>query len=550
MSLSLLALLAGRGTGRAARLPSFAIFPPLRALDTLRSHVHTQAAAYDTIFALSSGSGRAAVALIRLSGPAAGEDCVELHLHGGPAVVRAVLDALPRAAPRLRPALPGEFSRRAFELGKLDLTEVEGLADLLAAETEAQRRQALAHSGGAARRQFEAWRAALLGCLARVEAVIDFGEDEGIADDVAAGVVEHARQLRQELQRHLASARRALRRWQGELVRVGVRVAIVGPPNAGKSSLLNALAGREAAIVSPVAGTTRDVVEVALELGGYKVVVSDSAGIRATQDPIEAEGVARARRSALVADVVVVVEDASATGGATAAAPSLLARGWVSGLLRVTPKGRAAAFLWLHNKVDLLPPGERPAQGQVERQQQQRQGMQLHSAAVQQGQGGQQQAAGAAQQHQSAQHQEQRLVVERTGGGLTVHAEEAEKGGQAGESGAGAAPTAPPAPRPLRVSCHTGEGLDAFLEALQCEVAKAVGGGGDPAATALVTRARHRHHLGACVEALRRYEAAPVELELAAEELRGAARALGAVTGALDTEAVLDSLFAEFCIGK
>ena len=190
---------------------------------------------------------------------------MELQVHGGPAVVRAVADALLTTHPLVRPAEPGEFTRRAFQLGRLDLTEVEGLADLLAAETESQRVQALAAAGGAARRQCEAWRMMLLRCLARVEAVIDFGEEEDIADEVAAGVVPEVVALHCQLSAHLRASA------GGEIVRQGVRVALIGPPNAGKSSLLNALAGREVAIVSDVPGTTRDVLEVSLDLGGYKV---------------------------------------------------------------------------------------------------------------------------------------------------------------------------------------------------------------------------------------------------------------------------------------
>ncbi|KAK2076326.1 hypothetical protein QBZ16_000850 [Prototheca wickerhamii] len=227
-----------------------------------------------------------------------GDDCLELHLHGGAAVVQGLLDAL-RALPGLRPAEPGEFTRRAFEVkaGKLDLTEVEGLADLLAAQTAAQRRQALALVSGSVRAVYARWRAELLRALAAVEAVIDFGEDEGIADEVAAAVRPRCAALRAEL----AARAGALRR--GRAVREGVRVALVGAPNAGKSSLLNALAGRDAAIVSPFPGTTRDVLETALELAGARVLLTDAAGIRETHDPVEAEGVRRARAALRAAHI-------------------------------------------------------------------------------------------------------------------------------------------------------------------------------------------------------------------------------------------------------
>ena len=197
---------------------------------------------------------------------ATGEDVVELHLHGGPAVVRSVAEAL-SCIPGLRPADPGEFTRRAFQSGKLDLTAVEGLSDLLAADTEAQRSQALALAGGAARKQCELWRTRLIRCLSRVEAVIDFGEDEEIGDTVAAAVVDDVIALRKELEMHVEAST------GGEIVRQGIRVALLGAPNAGKSSLLNALAGREAAIVSSIPGTTRDVLEVSLDMHGYKVCV-------------------------------------------------------------------------------------------------------------------------------------------------------------------------------------------------------------------------------------------------------------------------------------
>ena len=230
-----------------------------------------------------------------------GEDVVEFHTHGSLAVQRAVMDALGELD-CFRVAEAGEFSRRAFRNGKMDLTQAEGLADLLDAETEAQRKQAMMLSRNAAQRvTYERWRRELLTCAAhcRYEA-LDFGEEEDISTDVVArDVLARVEALRETLQRHLDAPAR------GELIRRGVRVALVGAPNVGKSSMLNALAGRQAAIVSPHAGTTRDVLEVSLELDGYKVIVSDTAGLRETEDDVEKLGIERALERVADADVVV-----------------------------------------------------------------------------------------------------------------------------------------------------------------------------------------------------------------------------------------------------
>jgi tRNA modification GTPase len=303
-----------------------------------------------TIFALSTAPGRAGIAVIRVSGPAAGdlidalapprakkrfaalrrirdpqtgetiddglvlwfgaprtetgEDMAEFHVHGGAAVVKAVLAVLGRH-PRCRLAEPGEFARRAFANGKLDLAQVEGLADLVDAETEAQRRQALGQMRGALSQLYEAWRADLIRASALVEAAIDFS-DEG---DVAANAVEVARGIVADLQAaisaHLDDGNR------GEILREGFRVVLAGPPNAGKSSLLNALARRDAAIVSEEAGTTRDVIEVRLDLAGLPVIVTDTAGIREAQGAIEQEGIRRTLAHAREADLVLWLSDAS-----------------------------------------------------------------------------------------------------------------------------------------------------------------------------------------------------------------------------------------------
>ncbi len=237
-------------------------------------------------------------------GPASftGEDMAELHLHGGRAVIAGVLDALGGLGLRL--AEPGEFTRRAFENGKLDLTEAEGLADLINAETAAQRSQALLQSGGALRERYEGWRASLLRAMAYVEASLDFSDEGDIAEGAFKEALPVVRALAAELDRALADGRR------GEILREGIRVAIVGAPNVGKSSLLNALAGREAAIVFDEPGTTRDIIEVALDLDGFPFVLHDTAGLRDAASAVEREGIRRALSAAADADVVIAMFDA------------------------------------------------------------------------------------------------------------------------------------------------------------------------------------------------------------------------------------------------
>src|SRR5215203_2619794 len=306
----------------------------------------------DTIYALSSGRPPAAIAVVRISGPRSrvalegligrvpeprkaalarvrdratgelidealalwfpgphsetGEDTAELQLHGGRAVIAAVLAALGRL-PGFRPAEAGEFTRRAFENGHLDLTAVEGLADLIGAETEAQRRQAYRQLRGLLGDRAETWRARLIGALALVEARIDFSDEADVPEDLIGPVLKIARELRDEIAEALVGAGR------GERLRDGLVVAVAGPPNAGKSTLLNRIARREAAIVSPIPGTTRDVIEVHLDLGGYPVTVLDTAGIRESDDPVEQEGVRRARERAQEADLILWVDDAAAS---------------------------------------------------------------------------------------------------------------------------------------------------------------------------------------------------------------------------------------------
>jgi tRNA modification GTPase len=296
----------------------------------------------NTIFALASARGRAGVAVMRLSGPQAGaalaritgrdlpparravfrtfsdpatggaidrglalwfpgpasftgEDVAELHLHGGPAVIAAMVGVLD-GIDGLVAAAPGEFTRRAFENGKMDLTEVEGLADLIDAETEAQRAQALRQMEGALGAIYEGWRADLIHALALLEAALDF-PDEDLPEGLGAQAAPSLRLLAQAMRAHLADDGR------GEALRSGFQIVILGAPNVGKSSLLNSLARRDVAIVSDVAGTTRDMIEVRLDLGGYPVTLVDTAGLRESEDRIEQEGVRRALERAARADL-------------------------------------------------------------------------------------------------------------------------------------------------------------------------------------------------------------------------------------------------------
>ena len=334
----------------------------------------------DTIFALSSGRPPAAIAVVRISGPRAGhalkvlagrlpeprkaalarvrdpasgeaidealalwfpgpnsetgEDIAELQLHGGRAVIAAVLGALGRIE-GLRPAEAGEFTRRAFESGRLDLTAVEGLADLVGAETEAQRRQAYRQLKGLLGKRAETWRARMIEALALVEARIDFSDEADVPEDLIGPALKIVQGLRDEIAETLAGAAR------GERLRDGLVVAIAGPPNAGKSTLLNRIARREAAIVSPIPGTTRDVIEVHLDLDGYPVTLLDTAGIRDSDDPVEQEGVRRARQRASEADLVLWVYDAKDDSA------------------QASPLSGSVTKWMVRNKVDLLPSSQR-----------------------------------------------------------------------------------------------------------------------------------------------------------------------------------------------
>jgi tRNA modification GTPase len=460
----------------------------------------------DTIFALSSGHGRAGVAVLRISGPMAGtvlermaaprpkprfaafrsivhpetaevldqalvlwfpapksetgEDMVELQVHGGRAVIADVLGAVGRIA-GCRPAEPGEFARRAFENGKLDLTGVEGLADLIDAETAAQRRQALRQADGALARLYDGWRRRLIEAMALLEAAIDFSDEGDVAHDAEAIARANAASLREAIAGHLDDGHR------GELVRDGFQVVLAGAPNSGKSSLLNALARRDVAIVSDEAGTTRDIIEVKLDLEGLPVVVSDTAGIREAAGKVEQEGIRRALQRARQADLVVWLIDATADPTTLANAVVSLSNHGLAGdpaVLRQAQDGGGARTLLVLSKADLVAADRLP-------------------------------------------------IVQGA----------------------------------IAVSAVTGHGIDVLTGRLAAAVRARIGAEAPPP----LTQARHRHHLEQCLASLRAGLAQRTgDTELAAEDLRRAADALGRLTGAVDVEDVLDEVFGRFCIGK
>jgi tRNA modification GTPase len=432
----------------------------------------------DTIFAIASGHGRTAVCLIRISGPESrnilesmagkvpdprravvrtlrdpaggepldqalvlwmpgpqsftGEDQAELHIHGGLATRAAVLRAL-GSFENCRPAEAGEFTRRAFLNGRMDLSQVEGLADIIDAETEAQRRQAVLQLGGRLGHAAEGWRETILQILALLEASLDFSDEGDVPEDLEADILRRTDEVQGEIGRALANR-------SGERLREGLTVVLAGPPNVGKSTLLNALAQRDVAIVSPIAGTTRDVIEVHCDLGGLPVIIVDTAGLRESADLIEQEGVSRARARAQDADLVL----------------------WL-----VPPEGE-----------DSVPPPAR------------------------------------------------RLLKVGTKADLNRSRYDCD----------------------LLVAASTGEGLPELIGRLEAEAASLMGQG-----DAVITRERHRKALERAHGSLVRARSMLAErgpLELAAEEVRLAARAIGEITGRVDVEDVLDRLFSSFCIGK
>lgn len=494
----------------------------------------------DTIFALSSGRGPAAIAVVRISGPRAGEalkalgckipeprkaglarirdtasgdvideglalwfpgprsetgeDIVELQLHGGRAVIAATLAALSRVE-GLRPAEAGEFTRRAFENGKLDLTAVEGLADLVNAETEGQRRQAFRQMKGALGQRAEGWREKLIRALALVEARIDFSDEADVPEDLVAPALDIARELETEIAAALADGHR------GERLREGLVVAIAGPPNAGKSTLLNRIARREAAIVSPYAGTTRDVIEVHLDLQGLPVTLLDTAGIRETEDPIELEGVRRAQARAAAADLVLWVVDASESAAGDVSM-SMAADG---GSLETGEPGKLSTSVngparWLvRNKVDLVAENEDK----------------LISLATSE-------------------------LDCRTNNSLKNKVNFSSSGENESRFQTN--------DFVFNISATAGTGFENLLKRL-AEFAEEFMAGAE---SALITRERHRHALREALAALQRCldpKLAGRE-DLLAEELRAAAHALGRLTGRVDVEDVLDVIFRDFCIGK
>jgi tRNA modification GTPase len=444
----------------------------------------------DTIFALATAPGRAAVAVVRVSGSGArailravggpvpkprtaalrtlidrdggtldqalvlwfpgprsytGEDCAELHVHGGAAVVDAAMATLSELGARL--AEPGEFTRRAFENGKLDLDQAEAVGDIVNAETTAQARQAIAQLGGALGDRYKAWRQQLTTILAQLEAAVDF-PDEDVPAEVATRARLPVEALVRELEEALADGAR------GRQVREGYRVAIVGAPNAGKSSLFNSLLGRDAAIVTATPGTTRDVIEAVWRVGGYSVVLADMAGLRETGEVIEAEGVRRAKAWAAEADLRIWVVDRAGDEETWEPSFDLIAR----------------RDLVVINKGD--------------------------------------------------------LPVSAAGANAAAAAERL--GLQA-----------------LTVSLAGGD-ANSVWEALARRVTKDLSGTDFPATTS----ARHARHLAAARDSLARAAGMLDSPELAAEDVRMAARSLRMVTGEIGVEDVLGEVFATFCIGK
>jgi tRNA modification GTPase len=369
-----------------------------------------------------------------------GEDIAEFHVHGSRAVISEILEVL-SGLPDTRLAEPGEFSRRAYENGKMDLTEAEGLADLIDAETKIQARQALNQKQGILKDLYDKWRKDLIHILANIEAYIDF-PDEEIPDIVVLEVGGAVGRLKLNIEAHLNDNRR------GEKLRSGLRAIIIGAPNVGKSSLLNCLAKRDVAIVSDIAGTTRDIIEVHLDLNGYPLILSDTAGLRHGTEPIEMEGIKRAINLASYADIKIALFDASGFPNIDQYTLDLLDENTIV----------------LINKSDLL-------DAQV--------------------------------------------------------------------------PDALQKYAPIKISVTSQSGVGEFISKLEKLAEAHLAIVTDP----VITRERHRNLLKETVIYLDKFDLNH-ELELASENLRQAANSLGAITGHIDVEEILDDIFSNFCIGK
>ena len=458
-----------------------------------------------TIFAVSSGRPPSAISIVRVSGPqagaaltllagkipeprmatrallrdrdrqpiddavtlwfpgpasATGEDVAEFHVHGGRAVLAALFAAL-SDFDNMRAAEPGEFTRRAFENGKLDLTEAEGLDDLIHADTDRQRRQALRQLKGLLGDRARDWRAQIIEASALIEAGIDFPDEGDVPTELIAPALAKIKTLLGEIQHVLAA------QGHGERLREGLVVAIAGPPNVGKSTLMNQLARREVAIVSPHAGTTRDIIEVQLDLDGYPVTVIDTAGIRETADPVEQEGVRRARARAAEADLVLWLVDAHDEKNLEKSLEQGAAPAWVvRNKIDLDAVETDAAVLG----IDALSPGQPIG------------------------------------------------VLEQT----QRHAD-------------------------FEISASRGDGIPELIAAMIVFAQDYFGAGEG----GLISRERQRKLLQETAVSLQRSLSAIQEgEELAAEDLRIAARSLGRLLGRVDVEDVLDVIFREFCIGK
>ncbi|KAF6762452.1 tRNA modification GTPase GTPBP3 [Ephemerocybe angulata] len=437
----------------------------------------TSDAQKSTIYALSTPPGRGGVGIIRISGP----DALQVWRKMRPPPTPTP------TFPTLRPAAPGEFTRRAFLGGRLDLTQVEGLKDLIDAETEGQRRLAVRAAEGEVRAQLSNLRKDVVHALAQVEALIDFGEGEEIEEGVFEGAREGVQKVLETVRGYLDDHRR------GELLRSGIKLAIFGPPNAGKSSLLNFLAQREAAIVTPIPGTTRDILSLSLDIGGLPVIISDTAGLRKTEDVVEKIGIERARQAVQNADISICVLSLADI----LSPPSPSSTDTDHWRTLVSP-----ATFFLLNKSDLL----------------------LLSP--------------------TSSLDPERLLKSL----LPPSPVSARQGTES---------TDPQKAWIASLSSGTGTQafLNGFAAALNARYGLSATADDAGRATELnpvvITRARHRDHLKAAQGHLEVFlEYGPNDVVLAAEELRYAARAIGKVTGAIDVEDILDAVFRDFCIGK